>query len=143
MDDTFWNALDTLVATSEIVIDRPRGSAHPRYPRIIYPLDYGYLSGTSGGDGNEIDIWRGSLSEDRLDAVVCTADPHKRDAEVKLLIGLSDEQLDLPPDPAHTAGNRRTAREVCEHVLQVQDWIIRGVRDGVADYRASGEEPSP
>ena len=95
MDDAFWNALDTLIATSEMVIDRPRGSAHPRYPRIIYPLDYGYLSGTSGGDGNEIDIWRGSLPEGGLDAVVCTADPHKRDAEVKLMIGCSAEEQQM------------------------------------------------
>ena len=56
MDDVFWNALDTLIATSEIAIDRPRGSAHPRYADITYPLDYGYLTGTSGGDGDEIDI---------------------------------------------------------------------------------------
>ena len=28
-DTQFWSALDTLVRQSEIVIDRPRGSAHP------------------------------------------------------------------------------------------------------------------
>ena len=67
----------------------------------------------------------------------------RRAEMVAELIGLSDEQLDLPPDPAHTAGNTRTIREVCEHVLQVQDWIIRGVRDGVAQYRVPGKEPPP
>lgn len=25
----FWNALDNLVANSEIIIDRPKGTAHP------------------------------------------------------------------------------------------------------------------
>ena len=34
----FWDALDKLVANSEIVIDRPKGSAHPRYPELIYRL---------------------------------------------------------------------------------------------------------
>ena len=31
-----WNALDELVNSSEIVIDRPKGSAHPRFPDFIY-----------------------------------------------------------------------------------------------------------
>jgi inorganic pyrophosphatase len=39
----FWQALDSLISMSEIVIDRPRGTTHPRYPDFIYPLDYGYL----------------------------------------------------------------------------------------------------
>ena len=43
----FWNALDELVANSEIVIDRPKGTAHPKYPNFIYRLDYGYLKDTS------------------------------------------------------------------------------------------------
>ena len=32
-------------------------------------------------------MWRGSLPEGRLDAVVCTVDVQKRDAEIKLLLG--------------------------------------------------------
>ena len=91
---SFWTHLDELVATSEIVIDRPSGSRHPRYPGIVYPLDYGYLAGTSGGDGNEIDIWRGSMTGPRLDAVVCTVDLHKRDTEVKLLLGCTQAEKD-------------------------------------------------
>ncbi len=30
MDRAFWYALDQLLAQSRMVIDRPRGSAHPR-----------------------------------------------------------------------------------------------------------------
>lgn len=60
MNDDFWTALDALVAQSRVVIDRPRGSAHPRYPHVVYPLDYGYLDGTSSMDGAGIDVWRGS-----------------------------------------------------------------------------------
>jgi inorganic pyrophosphatase len=29
-----------------IVIDRPHGHAHPLYPDIIYPCDYGHVPGT-------------------------------------------------------------------------------------------------
>jgi inorganic pyrophosphatase len=87
MQESFWTHLETLVKSSEFVIERPRGSTHPRHPTIVYPLDYGYLKGTSGGDGAAIDVWRGSLSAGHLDAVVCTVDLKKRDAEVKLLLG--------------------------------------------------------
>ena len=50
-NEDFWNALDELVNTSEIVIDRPKGSAHPRFPDFIYRVDYGYLKNTSSMDG--------------------------------------------------------------------------------------------
>lgn len=63
-----------------------------RHESAVYPLDYGYLSGTSGGDGNEIDAWRGSDTEALLDAVVCTCDPMRRASEVKLLIGCAEEE---------------------------------------------------
>ena len=87
MQESFWTHLEALVKSSELVIERRRGSCHPRHPGLVYPLDYGYLKGTSGGDGADIDVWRGSLPEGRLNAVVCTVDLEKRDAEVKLLLG--------------------------------------------------------
>lgn len=43
----FWNALDELVSKSKIVIDRPKGTRHPKYPDILYKVDYGYLEGTT------------------------------------------------------------------------------------------------
>ncbi len=88
----FWTHLDSLIHSAELVVDRPKGSSHPRYPSLVYPLDYGYLAGTSGGDGNGVDVWRGSLAEGRLDAVVCTVDVLKRDVEVKLLLGCTAEE---------------------------------------------------
>ena len=89
MQESFWSNLESLIASSELVIDRPRGSVHPRHPSVTYPVDYGFLKGTSGGDGEGIDVWRGSLPDGRLDAIVCTVDSEKRDSEVKLLLGCS------------------------------------------------------
>lgn len=83
----FWAAAEQLVATSEIVIDRPKGSKHPRHPEAIYPVAYGYLRGTTGGDGEGIDVWVGSLKPKSITGVVCTFDLRKRDAELKLLLG--------------------------------------------------------
>ena len=51
MNSEFWNAIDSLVKESEIVIDRPKGTAHPKYPDLIYKVDYGYLKDTSSMDG--------------------------------------------------------------------------------------------
>ena len=60
-NEEFWDALDELVKTSEIVVDRPKGSIHPRFPDFIYRLDYGYLRGTSSMDGAGIEICTTSL----------------------------------------------------------------------------------
>jgi inorganic pyrophosphatase len=87
MEESFWLHLDTLIRSSELVIDRPKGFSRPQAPALVYPLDYGYLQGTSSSDGEGIDVWRGSLPEGCLDAVVCTVDLQKRDAEMKLLLG--------------------------------------------------------
>ena len=90
----FWEAADQLVATSEIVIDRPKGSAHPRVPAAIYPVAYGYLKGTSAADGEGIDVWVGSLTPSTVTGVVCTFDMGKRDAELKLLLGCTPSETD-------------------------------------------------
>ena len=85
-DEDFWKALDELVNASEIVIDRPKGSAHPRFPDFIYRVDYGYLKNTSPMDGAGLDVWVGS-GDKKIDAVMCIVDLMKRDSEIKILIG--------------------------------------------------------
>lgn len=88
----FWRNLDQLVAESEVIIDRPAGSRHPRYPELIYPLDYGYLEGTVSPDGGGIDVWVGSLPERTVTAALACVDLHKRDAEVKILLGCTPDE---------------------------------------------------
>jgi inorganic pyrophosphatase len=91
----FWGILDGLLAESKIVIDRPRGTSHPIHPENIYPVDYGYLEGTSSMDGGGIDIWIGSKPDKKIDAVLCIVDGFKKDSEIKLLYGCSDEEKEL------------------------------------------------
>ena len=93
-DEDFWNALDKLVNNSEIIIDRPKGTAHPKYPDFIYDLDYGYLNNTSSMDGSGIDVWVGS-AEKKVNAVICTVDLMQRDSEIKVLIGCTEEELKI------------------------------------------------
>lgn len=94
-DRQFWLALDELLDKSRVVIDRPRGSRHPRFPNIVYPVDYGYLEGTSSMDGGGIDIWRGTARHNSIDAIICTLDLLKKDSEIKLLIGCTAKEKNL------------------------------------------------
>ena len=90
-NEDFWEALDELVSNSEIVIDRPRGSAHPRFPNFIYKVDYGYLKDTASMDGGGIDVWVGS-GEKKIDAIMCIVDLRKKDSEIKILVGCTEEE---------------------------------------------------
>ena len=90
---TFWNSLQQLVDKSTIKIDRPKDSAHPRYPDYIYPFDYGYLEGTMSGDGDGIDCWIGSLGGTLVTGVVTVVDAGKGDSEIKILIGCTSEDM--------------------------------------------------
>ena len=80
-DAQYWSSVRALVDSSRIVIDRPKGSVHGRHGEWIYPLDYGYLEGTTSGDGQGIDVWVGSVEPRTVTGIVCTIDPAKRDAE--------------------------------------------------------------
>lgn len=91
--DEFWQYLEQLVTESSVNIDRPKGSHHPHYPDIVYPLNYGYLEGTASGDGNGIDVWAGSAGTRELSAIIITVDMHKRDAEIKILLGCSEDEI--------------------------------------------------
>jgi inorganic pyrophosphatase len=90
---TFWDALDELVATAEIVIDRPWHSVHPHYDDLVYPVDYGYLAGTTAADGGGIDVWVGSEATGVV-GIITTIDSLKRDAEIKVLIGCTDLEIE-------------------------------------------------
>lgn len=90
-DKEFWNALDELVQSSEIVIDRPKGTVHPKYPRFVYQVDYGYLKGTTSMDGAGIDVWVGTDAK-KIDAIMCIVDLMKKDSEIKILLGCTEEE---------------------------------------------------
>lgn len=104
-DTLFWQSMSQLLTMNPVIIDRPAGSSHPRYPTVIYPLDYGYLGNTTSSDGGGIDVWLGSLNSVRnkgeariLTGILCTFDTLKRDAEIKLLIGCNAEDIQVIRD---------------------------------------------
>lgn len=72
----------------EIKIDRPLGSAHPKHPGLIYPVNYGFIPGVFGGDGEELDVYLLGVDEPvfkysaQIIAVV-----HRLDDEEDKLVG--------------------------------------------------------
>ena len=93
-DNEFWEAKELLADNSEIVIDRTKGSVHPKYPDFVYKIDYGYLKDTSSMDGGGIDVWVGS-GDKKIDAIMCIVDLMKRDSEIKILIGCTEEEKQM------------------------------------------------
>lgn len=109
-----------------VVVDRPFGSCHPAHPDIRYPVNYGYLPDTVGGDGEPIDTY--VLGPDRpvaeatgiVIAVVRRAD----DAEDKLVVA--------------TDGRRRPACEIAAlvafqerfFVSRIEALPVEGAGDG-------------
>ena len=93
MEDDLWIEWERIIDENRIVIDRPRDTAHPRFPDMIYPVDYGYLEQTIGGDSAEIDIFIGS-AHSGLVGLLSTRDAAKDDRETKLLWNLTDEEIE-------------------------------------------------
>ncbi len=94
-EQAFWTRLDQLVRDSTVIVDRPRGARHPRFPELVYPLDYGFLAETRSSDGGGVDVWLGSVLDKRVTGVLVTVDSEKRDVEVKLLVGCTPHETQL------------------------------------------------
>ena len=54
MDNQYKEIIGSVVTGT---VDRPLGSAHPDYPDMIYPINYGYVDGVFAGDGEEQDVY--------------------------------------------------------------------------------------
>ena len=89
-----WADWEALIGANGISLDRPRGSPHPRFPDIIYPLHYGYVNATVGADGDEVAVFVGS-ARNGLVALLVTSDFRKGDREVKLLYNCTPEDIYL------------------------------------------------
>lgn len=93
MDDDLWRSWERIIAEQGVIIDRPMGTTHPRFAEMIYPVDYGYLKNTIGGDGKEIDIFVGS-TDLGLVGLLATQDAAKGDREIKLLWNLTNDEIE-------------------------------------------------
>lgn len=74
--------------TVHIIVDRPVGYVHRADGfETVYPINYGYLPGVPGGDGEELDVYLLGVNEPvtEADAVVIGVVRRKNDAEDKLI----------------------------------------------------------
>ncbi|MDE5655308.1 MAG: inorganic pyrophosphatase [Clostridia bacterium] len=76
----------------KIIIDRPKGTVHPKFDNIIYNVDYGYLENTKSMDNGGIDVYVGSKKGKIVDCIICTVDLLKNDCEIKLLLNCTDKE---------------------------------------------------
>lgn len=88
----FWQKLDILYYSSELVITKAKGARHDVYDNLIYPVDYGYLKDTSTETEEHIAIYKGSNDDGRIDKVVVCVDILKKDIEVKLLLNCTSKE---------------------------------------------------
>ena len=72
--------------TVRIVMDRPIGTPHPKHPDILYPINYGYIPGVFGGDGEELDVYLLGVTErvEEYTARIIGIVHRKNDVEDKL-----------------------------------------------------------
>ena len=84
-DDDPSSIIDSLV---KVVVDRPYGSVHPEHPDIKYNLNYGYVQGVIGGDGEEQDAYVLGVDEpiDEFDGVVIAVIHRLNDNENKWVV---------------------------------------------------------
>ncbi len=88
----FWQKIDTLFLSGDLVIERPKGSSHPLYANMVYPVDYGYLKGLTAADFERVDVFCGSGSRSEVSGIVVCADILKKDLAVKFIVGCSADE---------------------------------------------------
>lgn len=71
-----------------VIIDRPLGSVHPEHDDIIYEVNYGYVQGVIGGDGEDQDVYVLGVYEpiDEFDGIVTAVIHRKNDVEDKWVV---------------------------------------------------------
>ncbi len=71
-----------------VEIDRPLGSSHPRHPDIVYDINYGFIPGTTSGDGMPIDANVPGIDKPVTDAsgVIVAVIERVDDEEDKLVV---------------------------------------------------------
>ena len=108
-------------------IDRPKGSPHPRHKEMIYPINYGYVSGVTGGDGAEQDVYlfgEEKAVEDFTGKVIAVYHRYD-DNETKWIVVPCDESGRVREDTAIPDKNEIYAR------IAFQEQFFSGVLVGI------------
>ncbi len=102
-----------------IVVDRPVGYVHKKDTyALTYPVNYGYIPGVAGGDGEDLDVYLLGVAEPvkEADCRVIGIVHRKNDAEDKLI--------------AAPEGRRFTKDEMAEAVSFQEQWFDAEIEEG-------------
>lgn len=83
----------------QVIVDRPMGCKHPKH-ELYYPINYGYVEGVLGGDGEEQDVYVLGVDHpvDRFCGVVIAIVKRLDDVEEKWVVapeGMSFEKEEI------------------------------------------------
>lgn len=121
-----------------MVIDRPLGSTHPRYPDSVYPLNYGCIAGTRAGDGDPVDAYvlGVDVPVDAFTGEVIAIVIRRDDVEDKLVV--------TPPGSRFAIDEIREAVRFQEQFFDSDIVMRRNAEyDGDVAYPRAREEPEP
>ena len=87
----FWQKVDTLYLSSDIVITQEKNSIDAKYPDVQYPLDYGYLKTLSEESDDLIPCFVGKGKKEVV-AIILSANILKKNLESIVLIGTDENE---------------------------------------------------
>lgn len=97
----------------DVIIDRPLGSAHPKFKDCIYPVNYGYVPNVFSGDNEELDVYvlRVDKPLKKFCGKVVAIIKRKNDVEEKLVV--------MPQDNC----NNVTKEEIIEKTFFIEQYF--------------------
>lgn len=80
-----------------VVVERKMGTAHPEHKDMIYDVNYGYIPGVTGGDGEEQDAYVLGVDEpiDEFDGVVIAVIHRLNDNEDKWVVAARGAKIGI------------------------------------------------
>lgn len=86
----FWQKVDAAFISGDYNKIYEKGSRHPLYPGLIFPVDYGHIT-TNDDELCAMKVFMGK-GEKKVQSVVVCANLLEKDLSAILLIGLEDNQ---------------------------------------------------
>jgi len=90
----FWQKIDTLYLSGNLVMTRKKGERHPEFSNLVYPTDYGRLEDTNAVNGKGVSVYVGSGSKTKISGLIIAADILVKELDVKILAGCTDDEIE-------------------------------------------------
>lgn len=88
----FWQKVDAAYISGDYKTIYKKGTRHPNYPGLIFPVDYGHIS-TNDDKLSAMKAFKGEYN-DKIEAIVVCANLLEKDLSAIVLIGLNEEEIE-------------------------------------------------